>query len=571
MTIDELRSAAAVVRDATEEGENTATRIGQLFLDTVNTLCDVSTNAIKGYVAIGSVDDLPESPTAEQQQKGWLLGTVLYVWVGTGGDTLEGKYQSAQLKGADGAPGEKGDKGDSGVHLGDVALVNDLTTGGEESALTAEMGKTLKQMIDSGADTDINIVTNRYSLLEGYTFEADKRLKADGTTETATGLGLRTYDYIPVIAGTYWCSCRSYAMYDENKTLISSDVSGTNTYGKFYTITMPKKGFIRVTVGAGIDCRLALASEKYKTRADYAGYKNIYNPIVKSCDVVLCGDSNTVGYGLSDANDAWSGLYRTAFNALPETVRVNPLIYAGCFVNKTYSGWVCLATYGKAYIKVYTDTLTLHFQYVGTVKVNIDGVAQTDITSASVTYNLELGLHEVELIGSSGTNNAFDYFEYRQVRSFTNLAVTGKNTAYLDSISLSAGNLFVVMFGTNDRGLDYGVTMSNLAKFIANVKRSGKEVILLSPIPPAPSGETDSSYKINIGQVLSQFTSDTAMPLYKYIDTYSVMQMYYIIYTKLNSTAIYADGLHLNRLGHRLLWSAVAPQLGFALHNSDLI
>lgn len=63
-TIDELKSAAAVVRDATEEHENTALRIGQLLLDTIET-------------------------------------------------------------------------------LGDVALVNDLTTGGEESALTAEMGKVL--------------------------------------------------------------------------------------------------------------------------------------------------------------------------------------------------------------------------------------------------------------------------------------------------------------------------------------------------------------------------------------------------------------------------------------------
>ena len=42
-----------------------------------------------------------------------------------------------------GARGAQGDKGDSGVHLGDVKLVNNLTEGGEESALTAEMGKEL--------------------------------------------------------------------------------------------------------------------------------------------------------------------------------------------------------------------------------------------------------------------------------------------------------------------------------------------------------------------------------------------------------------------------------------------
>ena len=156
MTIDELRSAAAVVRDATEEGENTATRIGQLFLDTVNTLYNVSTNAIKGYVVISSTSDLPTSPTTDQQMKGYLLGTTLYVWVGTGGDTLDGKYQSAQLKGED---GKTGPKGDSGVHLGDVVLVNDLTTGGEGNALSAEMGKTLKGLIDSKTIPIVNDLT----------------------------------------------------------------------------------------------------------------------------------------------------------------------------------------------------------------------------------------------------------------------------------------------------------------------------------------------------------------------------------------------------------------------------
>lgn len=156
MTIDELRSAAAVVRDATEEGENTATRIGQLFLDTVNTLCNVSTNAIKGYVVISSTSDLPTSPTTDQQMKGYLLDTTLYVWVGTGGDTLDGKYQSAQLKGED---GKTGPKGDSGVHLGDVALVNDLTTGGEGNALSAEMGKVLNEKIEHKGD-DVYMVTS---------------------------------------------------------------------------------------------------------------------------------------------------------------------------------------------------------------------------------------------------------------------------------------------------------------------------------------------------------------------------------------------------------------------------
>lgn len=188
MTIDELRSAAAIVRDATEEGENTATRIGQLFLDTVNTLCNVSTNAIKGYVVISSTSDLPTSPTTDQQMKGYLLGTTLYVWVGTGGDTLDGKYQSAQLKGED---GKTGPKGDSGVHLGDVVLVNDLTTGGEGNALSAEQGKVIKGFIDS-QEKEINGEVQNY--IQGYYYNNNGNLVVDNTFAVQT-------DYTPVVNG----------------------------------------------------------------------------------------------------------------------------------------------------------------------------------------------------------------------------------------------------------------------------------------------------------------------------------------------------------------------------------
>ncbi len=165
-TINELKSAAAVVRDATEDRENTALRIGQLFLDAIETLGEVSTNAIKGFAVISSTDDLPTNPTSEQQQKGYLLGTVLYVYVGTGGDTLDGKYKSADIKGPQGDPGEPGADGHDGVDLGEVALINDLTTGGEGAALSAEMGKKLGTLTDRVADDEIALLS---PLPAGYT------------------------------------------------------------------------------------------------------------------------------------------------------------------------------------------------------------------------------------------------------------------------------------------------------------------------------------------------------------------------------------------------------------------
>lgn len=242
MTIDELRSAAAVVRDATEEGENTATRIGQLFLDMVNTLCDVSTNAIKGFVVISSTSDLPTSPTTEQQMKGYLLGTTLYVWVGTGGDTLDGKYQSAQLKGADGAPGEPGPKGDSGVDLGEVVLVNDLTTGGEGNALSAEQGVVLKGMVDMQTK-EIDGETKNYT--EGYYYANNGSLSLDGTFAVQT-------DYTPVANGDEITFNSGVVKNSACLCLYSNDKSFLGYYGCTSaprTITLASEGvaFIRVS------------------------------------------------------------------------------------------------------------------------------------------------------------------------------------------------------------------------------------------------------------------------------------------------------------------------------------
>ena len=161
-TIDQLTAVTALANsDNLEVSGGKKISFGKLK-EIVAADVTVSAEEIKGYVVIESTDDLPEDPTQEEQMKGYILDTMLYIYVGTGGDTLDGKYRSIQLKGEDGAPGApgpQGPKGDSGVHLGDVKLVNNLTEGGEGSALTAEMGKTLKGMIDSKTFPIVNDLT----------------------------------------------------------------------------------------------------------------------------------------------------------------------------------------------------------------------------------------------------------------------------------------------------------------------------------------------------------------------------------------------------------------------------
>ena len=126
-----------------------------------------------GITILDSIDELPTEPTPAEQKALYLIGTTLYHYVGEGGDTLDGKYQSTELEGEDGKSAYQSYvdtttddpvktetewvaslKGADGVDLGEVVLVNDLTTGGEGSALSAEMGKVIMYGADEMVDVD---------------------------------------------------------------------------------------------------------------------------------------------------------------------------------------------------------------------------------------------------------------------------------------------------------------------------------------------------------------------------------------------------------------------------------
>lgn len=106
---------------------------------------------LTGYKKVMSTDDLPTTKST----LGFLVDTHLYVWVGEGGDTLEGKYQDCgEFKGERGGKGEvgpRGPQGNSGYqgNIDELEVVNNLTEGGETSALSAEMGKQLKSEMES--------------------------------------------------------------------------------------------------------------------------------------------------------------------------------------------------------------------------------------------------------------------------------------------------------------------------------------------------------------------------------------------------------------------------------------
>lgn len=73
--------------------------------------------SLSGYAYAQSVADLPLLPT--NKSIGYIVGQMLYIYVGMGGDTKDGLYQSVGFfvgpQGVQGEKGEKGERGEQGV------------------------------------------------------------------------------------------------------------------------------------------------------------------------------------------------------------------------------------------------------------------------------------------------------------------------------------------------------------------------------------------------------------------------------------------------------------------------
>jgi len=153
--IEELTALVDALRAETTEQSITPERMGALLQRMIDVLPSViAANSLKGWVAISSINELPSNPSPTQRALAYLLDTTLYVYVGSGGDTLDGKYRSAELKGT---KGDTGNPGKDGVDLGLVNIVDDLESGTSTDVLSGRMGKELKGLINSQLITAPNV------------------------------------------------------------------------------------------------------------------------------------------------------------------------------------------------------------------------------------------------------------------------------------------------------------------------------------------------------------------------------------------------------------------------------
>lgn len=401
----------------------------------------------------------------------------------------------------------------------------------------------------------------KYDMKDGYGITADIYIAADGTETAISGLDYVATDYIPVSANTtYVAYCNGYALYDSEKTFVSAVIDRSN-YGTIKEFTPEQDGYARITYRLSGDgtmrnfARLCEKSEIKKAPRDYMPAPSPFFDIRIPCNVDLYGDSNSYGYGLSDTANAWSNRLGALLLSMPEEVtniaRCEMSVFAGI-----YSGYPKLRNNGVVYMSAYTDKFTVNGSYITAVDVYIDGVQQEQMTASLAEYACTLGFHEIELRGRSGANNIIESIVTNKKRTFTNHAVTGSKSGNLP-LTVD-GNVEIVMYGTNDRETVYGATADNMARFYSTCEAAGAKVYFCSPIPTKTEGETNASYKQTISDVISQ------IPDINYIDVYKDMQLYSL----LSAETLYSDKLHLNDLGHKVLYCIVASKLHLAALNS---
>lgn len=426
-------------------------------------------------------------------------------------------------------------------------------------------------------------LSEKYDLKEGYGYTEDMYIAADGTETALTGKNFKCVDYIPVNGGvTYVMYGCGHALYDATKTFKSAtmDTTGTNAIKEF---TPEVDGYVRLTINSEdiAYARFCRSSESNKEWQDYLPAPNSFFDHRIPCNVHLYGDSNSEGFGLSDPSLAWSNRLKALIENLPETVYHYRLSGFGSkeldgLNDKKPSIILDSPVSSKAVLTAYTDEFTIYVKKEGFsgVYVFIDGVTQEamyvgdGVEPGTVeeaneyewkkTYSADLGIHQLTILcGVASSNNRISCVTTRKYRTFVNHAVTGSVSFQLPDAP--DGNIDIVMYGTNDRATHYGTTYSFVWDFYRKCKALGNALYIFTPIPTAIAGETDSAYKQNIGDIISQLPPDS-------INIYKDLQMIEV----LTGETIFSDALHLNERGHELLYAIAASKLGLAALNSEI-
>lgn len=280
-------------------------------------LADNSGGTLTGFVSVDSIADLPDPG---QPTLGYLVGMDLYLYVGTGGDTLGGKYQDCgPLRGpagAQGAPGPQGPTGATGAtgpqgpagpqgpqgNTGSSVaypyeLVNNLTTDDATKGLSAAMGVVLRdafgdEFMEGSTPIDLSALT-----IQNCVIASDAKWYMSGAAGRHIAVPVtpgQVYDLTVVsvsgggTAGWYgWCTSSYSPPYYDGQAVpvVSGTIRFSQAVGTTDRLTAPATAaylILAVVDGGGKTCTYSLASIS-SPDGSVSDLKNNFELVAEKC------------------------------------------------------------------------------------------------------------------------------------------------------------------------------------------------------------------------------------------------------------------------------------------------
>ena len=451
-------------------------------------------------------------------------------------------------QGPAGTPGKDGAGMDvTGATVGQIAKIAAVDESGVPTAWSPV------DMPSGGVSGDVtNIITypvaQRYEVSDYYKYVSytQATLNADGTLNES-GIGFTT-DYLPVIPGeTLFLSTNitaKVAFFSKNKDFIGqiTVASGQTNY------TVPENAalarFQNQYNGGSIvpfECR-------EKPQQGITRLKDlIFSPLHSSVDLLVTGDSNTYGYGLSDReNEGWAYLFAKMLATITEihVGYMSPYAHA-----VAYSDYASSANFrAGSRLAIYTDaqSVTLNYgdAYSETWKWYVNDVEQAEAGKTISGLGDDVKKVEVRFTGGQTVN---PNLSISKTITVTNKAVVGCGT---DNCPIEAAHdWLVLMIGTNNRGV--GGMVNNGKEYLSY---AGKGTFIV----PFPNRKTDASYVASQSQVYGELTSTLRSINYEICDASDFG------YAFIQDDSLYqSDMIHYSAKGHKAIANIVGGKLGF--------
>ncbi len=327
-SLDQLLVQAEQIESNVLPNSNTAGLVGDTIKGVVEHLQAREYGPVAGYVHCESLEDLPtEDLTPTEKKCAYIVDGHFYVFVGEGGDTLDGRYQDCgELRGATGGKGDKGEKGDPGVLLDpeavelfdsidDIPSVQDpdnsiptahvvdellaLQTEGDEKIQTALNGKSA--IVDIRSSRWFNksgcYSSSSASNYKTVTYDVTHLLGSSVTVHYTKKNNTANYQLV-----RHWQDIGSSAAADyttENLLRIGSNTSGTSdNYNALNVSLAPSStGYAAMAEHVSGGGRIFLIVTLYKTREpdDFLMQEGIVQAIEKKQDILEMDDTPEPG------------------------------------------------------------------------------------------------------------------------------------------------------------------------------------------------------------------------------------------------------------------------------------